>query len=69
MTHIALTEDEVLELRNALDRYLSIMQDEIAHTEAPPLRHALKDDIEAIQRVRRKLDAHADATDQADTWV
>ena len=52
---IALTEDEMRTLRAAVDRAVRVVEDELVHTEAPNLQHALDRDYRALVALRDKL--------------
>ena len=49
---IDLTFDELSTLKTAVTRALNIMENELAHTEAPSLQHALAADVERLRGVR-----------------
>jgi hypothetical protein len=53
--HIDLSPDEASTLRTALDRVLRVMENELAHTEAPTLQRDLHQDVERVQRLRDRL--------------
>ena len=47
--------EELDTLRSALDRALTTMESELAHTEAPPLQHELAADYERLRRLREVI--------------
>jgi hypothetical protein len=50
--HIDLTFDELSTLKTGLDRALSVMENELIHTDAPSLQHALASDVSRLRSVR-----------------
>lgn len=48
---IDLTFDELDVLETALSRALNIMENELVHTEAPSLQHAIAKDLTELRRV------------------
>jgi len=44
--------EELDTLRMALDRAMKVMENELVHTEAPPLQHAIAADFEKLRRLR-----------------
>ncbi len=49
---IDLTFDELDVLEAALSRALTVMENELVHTEAPSLQHALAKDVKELRSVR-----------------
>ena len=55
-TLIAMSSEELGTLKSALDRVLLLMENELVHTEAPSLQHALNADFERVRRLRQRFD-------------
>ena len=52
---IDLSPDEMRTLRFALDHAVKAIENELVHTEAPSLQHALNRDYQALVALRDKL--------------
>jgi hypothetical protein len=57
---VTLSEDEVVDLRQALDEVISDMSVEIADTDNARYRAGLKERRDRLRGVRAKLDARTD---------
>jgi hypothetical protein len=59
---IDLSADEMRTLRVALERAVKRMEDELVHTEAPSLQHALNRDYQKLVALRDRLVGEGRAT-------
>ena len=62
MCYLELSDEEMILLKNTLRYRLKEIRDELAHTENREFHESLKDDLERLEKIEKRVCSLSDAT-------